>query len=310
MSAPQFPSDALSTSWVNRAPATWQPFLQLARLDRPIGIWLLYWPCVWGVLLAQANSAKGPDLLQAVFLLALFFIGSVVMRGAGCAYNDIIDRDIDAQVTRTAGRPLPSKRVSVRAAWIFVVVLCGIGLLVLIQLNPAAIFVALGSIILVAAYPFMKRITWWPQAWLGCTFNWGALVGYASVADEITLPAVLLYCAGIFWTLGYDSIYAYQDIEDDALVGVKSSARALGTKHAKPAIGVFYGLSIIFLITSIILATGYFWLGLLALPAAGHFALQIKQLDVENSARCLALFRSNRDCGGLIATALAMLLLI
>jgi 4-hydroxybenzoate polyprenyltransferase len=310
MSAPQIPADALANSWVNRAPTLWQPFLQLARLDRPIGIWLLYWPCVWGVLLAQATIENAPDLFHMFSLLALFFIGSVVMRGAGCAYNDIVDRDIDAKVARTALRPLPSKRVSVRAAWIFVILLCAVGLLVLIQLNTMATFVALGSIILVAAYPFMKHVTWWPQAWLGCTFNWGALVGYASVAGDITLPAVLLYCAGIFWTLGYDSIYAYQDIEDDTLVGVKSSARALGTKHAKPAIGVFYGVCIVFLIASIVLATGYFWLGLLALPAAGHFILQIKKLDAKNNVRCLSLFRSNRDCGGLIAVALILLLII
>ncbi len=304
MTTPPILRDAVANSWVSHMPAGVIPYLQLARLDRPIGTWLLYWPCVWGVFLAMPERGAW---LQTLYLLALFFIGAVVMRGAGCAYNDIIDREIDAKVARTAGRPLPSGRMSVRSAWIFVAALCCVGLFVLIQLNRLAIYISLGSVVLVAAYPYMKRITWWPQAWLGLTFNWGALVGFASIAGEINLSALLLYAAGIFWTLGYDSIYAFQDIEDDAFVGVKSSARALGFEKAKRGVGVFYGLCVLLLAAALIFASGYFWLGGLALPVAGHFYMQVKKLKAENGEVCLALFRSNRDAGALIALACAAL---
>ncbi len=306
MTAPQNPADADARSWVAHAPLALQPYLQLARLDRPIGTWLLFWPCVWGVLLARPNDA---DWRPTLVLVALLALGSIAMRGAGCAYNDIVDRHIDAQVARTAGRPLPSGRVSLRGAWIFVSGLCGVGLLVLVQLNHLAMGVALGSVLLVAAYPFMKRITWWPQAWLGLTFNWGALVGFAAVADAITLPALLIYAVGIFWTLGYDSIYAFQDIDDDALVGVKSSARALGVSNARRGVGLFYGLAVILLATGLCMAAHNIWYGFAVLPVAGHFVLQVKSLDASNAACCLALFRSNRDAGALIALACAAVLI-
>jgi 4-hydroxybenzoate polyprenyltransferase len=304
MTTPHILNDAISNSWVNRMPVGLQPYLQLARLDRPIGTWLLYWPCVCGLFLAMPERGAWP---QTLYMLVLFFVGAVVMRGAGCAYNDIIDRDIDAKVARTAGRPLPSGRMTVRGAWVFVVGLCCVGLLVLVQLNTTAIYIAVGSIFLVAAYPFMKRITWWPQAWLGFTFNWGALVGYTSISGEITWPALLLYGAGIFWTLGYDSIYAFQDIEDDAFVGVKSSARALGVDKAKRGVSIFYAVCILFLAAALIAASGYAWLGALALPVAVHFYVQVAKLKAENGQVCLALFRSNRDAGALMALACAAL---
>ncbi|MGB3723890.1 MAG: 4-hydroxybenzoate octaprenyltransferase [Pacificimonas sp.] len=224
--------DADRRSVVDMLPARAQVWARLARLDRPIGTWLLFWPCAWGVLLAG-------EVMRDWYLIPLFFVGSLAMRSAGCVYNDIIDRDLDAQVERTKDRPLASGRIGVRGAWVFLIGLCLIGLLVLIQLNRFAGLVALAALLLVAAYPFMKRITWWPQAWLGLTFNWGALVGYAAATGELSWGAELLYLAGVFWTLGYDTIYALQDAEDDALAGIKSSARALGSQ-AETAIQLFY----------------------------------------------------------------------
>src|SRR5215469_7662752 len=249
------PLDAVPTSWVEHAPRWLRPWLQLMRLDRPIGVWLLFWPCVFGLLLGAAADERRFLEWQDLYLVALFAIGSLVMRGAGCTFNDIIDRKIDAAVARTRGRPIPSGAITVRQAVLFLILQCLLGLLILIQLNPFAIILGASSLLLVAAYPFMKRITWWPQAWLGLTFNWGALLGFAAASGGLALPvlvlgapshgwtvsdpealfghlsvaALLLYASGVFWTLGYDTIYAVQDLEDDALAGVKSSARRLGT---------------------------------------------------------------------------------
>lgn len=291
---PPVTPDAVRGSWVERMPARWQPYLRLARFDRPIGTWLLLLPCWWSATLAaRAAGESWPDPL----LLILFAAGALAMRGAGCAYNDIVDRDIDAQVARTRSRPLPSGQVTLRQAWAWLIGLCLIGLGVLLALQPTAQLVALGSLALVAGYPFMKRITWWPQAWLGLTFNWGALVGWAAVSGSVPLPALLLYAAGVFWTLGYDTIYALQDVEDDALVGVRSSARRLGSQ-ARFGIAVFYVLTGALLLASF-WAAGFSRLWLL-IPAMLHLAWQVWALKPEDNAVSLRLFRANRDCGFLV----------
>lgn len=293
--------DAVSRSWVERLPAAWRPYARLARLDRPIGTWLLYWPCAWGVALADG-------LPREVYLLLLFGLGALAMRGAGCVYNDIVDRDLDAQVARTRDRPVASGRVPVRAAWNWLFALSLVGLIVLIQLRPLAQAVALGSLALVAAYPFMKRITWWPQAWLGLTFNWGALVAWPAVTGELALPALLLYAAGLFWTLGYDTIYALQDIEDDAIVGIRSSARRLGGS-VRTGVAFFYALSLIFL-GAAIRAISPDPLALLALlPAGIHLFWQVATLDPANERRALFLFRANAWTGLLVFLGIAVVAL-
>ena len=228
--------DARPDNWVDRfAPEGLRPWLKLGRFDRPTGIWLLMLPGWQGVALATSMAGRWPDLL----LLAKIFAGAALMRAAGCAYNDIVDRNLDAKVARTAGRPVASGRISVQQAWAYLVVCSLLAAAILFTLPPLAIGLGIGSLLLVAAYPFMKRITWWPQAWLGLTFNWGALLGFAAVTGEIGLPAVLLYLGGVFWTLGYDTIYAVQDMEDDALAGIRSSARRLGPSAPKAVLGVY-----------------------------------------------------------------------
>lgn len=276
-------------------PARARPYALLARLDRPIGWWLLFWPGAWAIALS-GNAVARWDLVL------WFLLGSIAMRGAGCVYNDIVDRDLDRQVARTANRPLASGAVSLKAAWIWLGALCLIGLVVLLQLQPLAAGVALASIALVAAYPFMKRITWWPQAWLGMVFSWAALVGWAEAPDAIWAPGLLLYAGSIFWVIGYDTIYALQDIEDDALVGVRSSARALGAR-VRPGVAIFYALAIG-------LWCAAFWLlrpdpiALLALaPMALHLAWQVTTLSRADGANQLARFRSNRGAGLLMFAA-------
>ena len=223
MSAPL--PDAAPTNWVDRhARAALRPWLKLGRFDRPAGIWLLMLPGWQGIALAGAMAGRWPD----PWLLAAFLAGAALMRAAGCAYNDIVDRDIDAKVARTAMRPIPSGQISVKQAWGFVGACALAALAILLTFPSMAIGLGVGSLVLVAAYPFMKRITWWPQAWLGLTFNWGVLLGFTAATGGLSLPAILLYGGGVFWTLGYDTIYAIQDLEDDALVGVKSSTRRLG----------------------------------------------------------------------------------
>ncbi len=289
--------DAVPASWIDALPARLQPWARLARLDRPAGSWLLFWPCAWGVALA--------DGLVADWALVVWFaIGSVTMRAAGCVWNDIIDRDLDAQVERTRARPIASGAISVRGALGFAIALSLAGLVVVLQLRPLAQLVAVASLGLVAGYPFMKRITWWPQAWLGLTFNWGALVGFAAITDPA--PAMpLLYAGGVAWTLGYDTIYALQDIEDDAMAGIKSSARALGPR-ARGGVALFYALALA-------LWAGALWLVrpdplvLVALaPLAGHFAWQVWRLADTAPANALVLFRSNRSAGLLMFAACAV----
>ncbi len=293
--------DAAPDNWVDRhAPPALRPWLKLGRFDRPTGIWLLMLPGWQGVALAGAMDGKLPDWRW----LIAFFVGAALMRAAGCAYNDIVDRDFDAKVSRTAGRPIPSGQISVRQAWAFVIGCCLVSLAILLAMPPFAIALGVGSLALVAAYPFMKRITWWPQAWLGLTFNWGALLGFAAVTGELQLPALLLYAAGIFWTLGYDTIYAIQDLEDDALAGVKSSVRRLGEATPK-AVLVFYVLAF----TAALAAAWAGGLGPLFLPPVALFGLhlsrQAAQVRLDDPAGALALFKSNSLAGLALFLALS-----
>jgi 4-hydroxybenzoate polyprenyltransferase len=292
------PEDAEARNWVDRfAPGPAKPYLRLARADRPIGTWLLLIPCLWGLALAGAQGHAGAGAL--LYYALLFAVGAFVMRGAGCAYNDIVDRDIDARVARTALRPIPSGQISVRRAWAFLVGLCLVGLLALVQFNRFTVYLGLGSLAFVAVYPFTKRVTYWPQLWLGFTFNWGALMGYAAAAGGLAAPAFCLYAAGIFWTLGYDTIYAHQDKEDDALIGVKSSALRLGPA-TRPALVLFYSATVaLFALAGALSGFSLLYYAALA-PAAAHFAWQIHRLDIDDRARCLSLFRSNRNAGLLL----------
>ncbi len=294
-------ADADRRNWVDRyAPEAAKPYLRLMRADRPIGTWLLLLPCWWGAALAQRGDVSWTTTFTHA---ALFAVGAFVMRGAGCAYNDIVDRDFDARVARTAMRPLPSGQISLRAAWIFLAALSLIGLVVLLQFNPFTIFLGLASIALVAAYPFMKLVTWWPQAWLGLTFNWGALVAYAASTGALSPATLAIYAAGFFWTLGYDTIYAHQDKEDDALVGVKSSARLLG-QRTKPALFAFYGSTMaLFALAGVLAAAHPLYYAMLAAPAI-HFTGQIRTLDIDDPALCLKTFKSNREAGLLLLAAL------
>jgi len=271
------------------------PYALLARFDRPIGWWLLFWPCAWGVLLAGGARAQWP-------LILAMLVGAIAMRGAGCVYNDIVDADLDRQVARTRSRPVASGQVSVKAAWVWLGLLCVIGLGVLLLLPLPAKLVALGSILPVAAYPFMKRITWWPQAWLGIVFSWGAPVGWVAVHGGMSAAGWLLYAGAIAWVIGYDTIYAVQDIEDDALVGIRSSARALGAA-IRPGVAVFYA-------AALALWAAAFWLvrpdplALLALlPVALHLGWQVLTLDPTDGASALARFRANRMAGLMVALA-------
>lgn len=298
------PADAVKDNWVDRfAPDPVKPYLRLMRADRPIGTWLLLIPCWQGLTLAAAT--EGAAWSRFFWYAALFAAGAFVMRGAGCAYNDIVDRDIDAKVARTALRPIPSGQISARAASAFLAALCLAGLLVLVQFNSFTIYLGLSSLVLVAAYPFMKRITWWPQAWLGLTFNWGALVGYAAIAGAIAPSALLLYAAGFFWTLAYDTIYAHQDKEDDALIGVKSAARLLGEK-TKPALIVFYAAILgLFALIGALEGFSAFYFAALT-PALAHFVWQWRKTEIDDAGSCLAVFRANREAGLLLLAALLL----
>ena len=287
--------DSEQRGLIGALPRPLRPFASLMRLDRPIGAWLLYWPCAWSVALAGVN-----DRWDLFLWLAL---GAFAMRSAGCVYNDIVDRDLDARVERTRLRPLASKRVSVRSAWLLIGMLCVIGLIVLMQLKLTAAEVALASIGPVAAYPFMKRVTWWPQAWLGLVFSWGALVGWPAVTGTLSASAFLLWFGSIAWVIGYDTLYAIQDLEDDALAGVKSSARRLG-RNAPLGIGLFYALALLFW-GAALWSVRPEWLALATLVPAGlHLANQALRADPQDGALALRLFRSNRSCGLLVLLAM------
>ena len=287
--------DSERRGWIGALPARLRPFASLMRLDRPIGTWLLYWPCAWGLALAGVRGRWE--------LFAWLALGAFAMRSAGCVYNDIVDRQLDRQVERTRLRPLASGRISVLSAWILTGLLCLIGLIVLLQLNRAAQLVALASLALVAAYPFMKRITWWPQAWLGLVFSWGALVGWPAVTGSFAMPAILLWLGTVAWVVGYDTLYAIQDMDDDALVGVKSSARRLGDRAAF-GIAIFYALALAGWGAAVWMVKPD-WLALVALaPAALHLAGQALRADPKDGDGALALFRSNRWCGLLVFLAM------
>jgi 4-hydroxybenzoate polyprenyltransferase len=300
---PQIASDIRRSVAERLLPDRLHPYVRLARLDRPIGTWLLLLPCWWGLALAL-SSARG-DLPSALGYALLFTLGALAMRGAGCTYNDIVDRDFDGRVARTALRPIPSGEVSVQQAWIFLGLQLLIGAVVLFVLNPTAIVVGLGSIPIIAAYPFAKRITHWPQAVLGLAFNWGVLVGFAALAGSLSLPTLLLYAAGLAWTLGYDTIYAHQDKEDDAIVGVKSTALLFGST-TKPWLIGFYGAALLLIASAGALAAlGIgFWLGLAFL--AGHFGWQITSLRIDDPDDCLVKFKANRDAGLIVTAALLL----
>ncbi|MFC0242309.1 4-hydroxybenzoate octaprenyltransferase [Rhodopseudomonas telluris] len=294
-------------NWVDSHAPEWsRPYLRLARFDRPIGSWLLLMPCWWAAALA-AGIAR--DLSQLPLVCALFFIGAFVMRGAGCTWNDITDRDLDGKVERTRSRPIPSGQVTAKQAAAFMVMLCLIGLAVLIQFNAFAIATGIASLIIVAAYPFMKRITYWPQIVLGLAFSWGALMGFAVTFARLDLVPFVLYAGSIAWVVGYDTIYAHQDAEDDLLVGIKSTALLFGAK-TKTALSVLYALAVTLIGTALWLAhSGWIaWIGLAVFAA--HLASQIVRLDISNSPLCLKLFKSNRDAGlllfiGLVGDAVA-----
>jgi 4-hydroxybenzoate polyprenyltransferase len=302
--SPQAPADAVPMSWVEAAPRFVRPYLQLMRLDRPIGSWLLFWPCVCGLALGAIADERAFVEWRDLYYVALFGLGTVIMRGAGCAFNDIVDRKFDAQVARTRGRPIPSGAVSVSAAIAFTVFLALAGLAILLQFNLFAVELGAASLLLVAVYPFMKRITWWPQAWLGLTFNWGALLGFAAQTGRLDVPDLILYAGLFFWTLGYDTIYAHQDKEDDALIGVKSTARLLG-ENSGTWILRFYAICFTLVLTAGFAEHAGWPFGFIMLAAGWHLLWQVRHLEINDAANCLMLFRSNRFAGGLIAASFA-----
>ena len=292
-------TDIQAEGWVARLPPGVRPYALLARLDRPIGAWLLFLPGLWSILLARAPWG------ETAWLIALFLVGAFLMRGAGCVVNDMWDRDLDRQVTRTANRPLASGALRMRQATAFLAALLAISLLILLQLRPMAQILGVASLGLVALYPAAKRVTWWPQLMLGFTFGWGAPMGYAAAAGRFDLTAALLYAAAIFWILGYDTIYAHQDREDDALVGVRSTAR-LFAANSRQFLTVCYTVTAFLLF----LAGGRAGLSIYALApfAVAVFLLrrQITKLDIHDPGRCLMLFKSNREVGLLVGLAIVL----
>jgi 4-hydroxybenzoate polyprenyltransferase len=289
-------------NWVDtRAPAWTRPYLRLGRFDRPIGAWLLLLPCWWSLGLAAVRAAAPVDLGDTI----LFLIGAFAMRGAGCTWNDIVDRDLDARVERTRSRPIPSGQVSVAGAAAFLMLQALVGLAVLLQFNRFTILIGLASLAVVAVYPFMKRITYWPQIVLGLAFSWGALMGWPAIFGRLDPPALLLYAGSISWVIGYDTIYAHQDREDDALIGIKSTALLFG-ESTKPMLAIFFTVAVVFIGWAGWSAGGglVFALGLLAF--AGHLAWQLGRLDIDDPALCLVLFKSNRDAGLILFAALIL----
>ena len=294
------PADAIVPDSEHRGliallPRAARPFASLARFDRPIGWWLLFWPGAWSVALA-GGAIRQWDIV------AWLLLGAIAMRGAGCVYNDIVDRDLDRQVARTRSRPLASGAVSLRGAWLWLLALCVVGLVVLVQLRVYAAIIALCSLAPVAAYPFMKRITWWPQAWLGIVFSWAALVGWAEVIGTLSAPGLLLYAGSIAWVIGYDTIYSLQDREDDALIGVRSSGRRMG-RHVRAGVAAFY-------LIAVLLWAAAFWqvradpLALVALvPVFCHLGWQVATLKPDDGSNSLYRFRANRFAGLLMAAA-------
>ena len=288
-------------NWVDTHAPQWsRPYLRLARFDRPIGSWLLLMPCWWS---AALSAGVAHDISSLPLHVVLFFIGAFAMRGAGCTWNDITDRDLDARVERTRSRPIPAGQVGVAGALIFLVLQALVGLVVLLQFNRFAIGTGIASLLIVAIYPFMKRITWWPQTVLGLAFSWGALMGFAATFGRIDATAVALYAGSIAWVIGYDTIYAHQDAEDDALIGIKSTALLFGVRTHRALI-LFYGAAVVLIGVALLLAEARLlaWIGLAAF--AVHLAWQIRRLEIGNPALCLRLFWSNRDAGLLLFAGL------
>ena len=289
-------------NWVDlRAPAIARPYLRLARLDRPIGSWLLLMPCWWSAGLAGMAADRLPSLWHIV----LFFIGAFAMRGAGCTWNDLVDRDLDGKVERTRSRPIPSGQVTVAQATVFMLAQALIGLLVLLQFNMFTILTGLASLAVVAVYPFMKRVTYWPQIFLGLAFSWGALMGWPAAFGRLDAAAFVLYAGSIAWVIGYDTIYAHQDREDDLMIGIKSTALLFG-KNTPAMLTVFYTLAVVLIGLAGLMAGGgvIFVLGLLAFGA--HLAWQIVTIDIDDPAHCLKLFRANRDAGLILFGAMLL----
>jgi 4-hydroxybenzoate polyprenyltransferase len=282
-----------SGNWVDhRAPPWSRPYLRLARADRPIGSWLLLLPCWWSAALA----AEAAHALPNVTHLLMFAVGAVAMRGAGCTFNDLVDRDLDTRVERTRSRPIPAGEVSARGAAVFLGAQALVGFAVLLQFNYFAVGLGIASLAIVAVYPFLKRITWWPQVGLGLAFSWGALMGWAVAFGRLDPPALLLYAGSIAWVIAYDTIYAHQDREDDALIGIKSTARLFGAATGRAVAG-FYALAVVLIACAGLMsgAGGLFAIGLVAFAA--HLAWQVGRIDIADRQRCLALFKSNRDAG-------------
>ena len=295
MTAPH--TDIATTGWVARTPPAWRPYILLLRLDRPIGIWLMFLPGLWSLLLAGAPPGR------TAWLIALFAVGSVVMRGAGCVVNDMWDRDLDRMVARTAGRPLASGALGMRQAAVLLAVLLAAGLAVLLQLPPLCWALGVGSLVLVGLYPLAKRVTWWPQLMMGFTFGFGAPMGYAAAAGRIDWAWAAIYAAAILWDLGFDTVYAHQDREDDALAGIGSTALLWG-ENTRPFLFACYGLTV----SALAAAGGLAGLSTLFYPAllvpAAMLAWQAARLDIHDPAGCLRLFRSNREAGLAVATAI------
>jgi len=289
-------------NWVDRhAPTSARPYLRLARLDRPIGSWLLLMPCWWSVGLTGMALGHLPNLWHVV----LFFIGAFVMRGAGCTWNDLVDRDLDGLVERTRSRPIPSKQVTVAQATVFMLAQGLIGLAVLLQFNRFTVMCGLASLVVVAVYPFMKRITYWPQIFLGLAFSWGALMGWPAAFGRLDAPALILYAGAISWVIGYDTIYAHQDREDDLLIGIKSTALLFGQRTAT-MLAIFYAVAVVLIGVAGFMAGGG-WIFALGLAAfAAHLASQVVRIDIDDSAHCLILFRSNRDAGLILFGAMLL----
>ena len=294
--------DAAPGNWVDRlAPAGAKPYLRLARFDRPIGAWLLLFPCWWGQALAELSLGRAfPD----PWYLSLFLIGAFIMRGAGCTYNDIVDRDYDAGVERTAARPIPSGQVTVRQAQAFMLVLCGLGFLVLIQLNLFTIILGIASLVLIAAYPFAKRYTHWPQIMLGLTFKWGALMGWSTITGSLAAAPLALYAGSVLWTIGYDTIYAHQDKEDDLALGLKSTALKLGEGTPQWLLAFYGGALLLWGLAGALAGAGLVFFLALALVSA-QFVWQVATLDLADAKNCLVRFKSNRVIGWLLFLGLA-----
>ena len=293
-------------NWVDGfAPPFLRPYLRLARLDRPIGSWLLLIPCWWSVGLTGIRTDHFPSLWHIV----LFLIGAFAMRGAGCTWNDLVDRDLDGLVERTRSRPIPSGQVTVAEATAFMMLQALIGFLVLIQFNRYTVITGICSLLVVAIYPFMKRITYWPQIVLGLAFSYGALMGWPAAFGRLDWPALVLYAASICWVIGYDTIYAHQDREDDLLIGIKSTALLFG-EETRPMLAKFYAAAVVLIGFAGLMVGGRFIFVLGLIGFAAHLAWQVTQLDINDSARCLKLFKSNRDAGLILFGAMLLEVLV